>query len=82
MRCSHLLDKGLNAAEGASVSGRDIVVDGDEGAVGAADATAGGTETLKGLGGGHLMHKVAVDVDEATRGCIIYEVLLPDLRGG
>ena len=48
---AHLLDERLHALEGAAVRRGYVVIDGHEGAVGAADAAAGAAEALKGLQG-------------------------------
>lgn len=65
---------------------RDVVVDGDERAVRAANATSGLLEAFERLRRRHFVHEVAVDVEEsgASRdiGCrAVYQVSVPDLRG-
>ena len=77
---THLLDEGLDAAEGAAVGCGHVVVHRDQSAIGASHASAGGAEPLKGLRGRDLMHEVAVHVDETAGGRIVDEVLLPDLK--
>jgi hypothetical protein len=42
----------------------DVVVGGGEGAVGAADLSGGVFEAFEGLGGGHFVDEVAVDIEE------------------
>ena len=54
-----LLDEGLDADEVGPVGRRDVVIDGDQGAVGPPHAAAGEAEALKGLGGRHL-HCIAL----------------------
>lgn len=60
----NLLNKALNALQIGAVFGGNVVVDGYEGAVGAADGTGGEEETFEGLGGGYFVDEVAVDVEE------------------
>lgn len=57
---------------------RDVVVDGGEGAVCAADLPASVPQALKGLRGGHLVHEMAVDVDENVV-AVVDDVVVKDL---
>ena len=45
--------------------GGDVVVDGGDGAVGAADLAAGEAQAVEGLGRGDLVDEVEIDVEEA-----------------
>ena len=56
----HLLDEGLHIFEGAAVRGGNVVVHGDQGAVGTTHTSAGIAQTLEclqisGGGGGHIV---------------------------
>ena len=60
-------------------AGGDVVVDGGEGAVGAAELAAGQAEAVEGLRAGDLVDEMEVDVEDRGFACGLgYEVLLPD----
>ena len=62
-----------------AVGGRHIVIDDQQRLVGGAHGTAGKPEPLEGLGTGHLVNKVAIDIDEAGAvRLLIDEMILPD----
>ena len=59
--------------------GGDVVVDGGDGAIGAADLAAGEAEALEGLRGGDLVDELQVDVEDGGLACgFDDDVLLPD----
>mmetsp|Transcript_54566 Transcript_54566/g.173374 ORF Transcript_54566/g.173374 Transcript_54566/m.173374 type:complete len:829 (-) Transcript_54566:162-2648(-) len=73
-------DELLDGGELRAVGGGHVVVHGGEGVAGLTHRAARVAEPLEGLGGGHLVDEVAVDVDEA--GAVLLardDVLVPDL---
>mmetsp|Transcript_19895 Transcript_19895/g.41290 ORF Transcript_19895/g.41290 Transcript_19895/m.41290 type:complete len:515 (-) Transcript_19895:121-1665(-) len=73
-----LFDEAGHVHEGAAVRGGHVVVHGGEGAVRAADGAVGEAEALEGLGGGHLVDQVAVDVQEGGQAVVHDHVVVPD----
>ena len=62
------------------VGRRHVVVFGGDRQVGAAHATARQPEAVEGLGAGHLVHEVEVDVQQVGfAGCGVHDVSVPDL---
>jgi hypothetical protein len=63
-----------------AVAGRHVVVDDAERLLGRAHLAAGKAEPLEGLRAGHLVHQVAVDIDQAGAvRLLVHQVVLPDL---
>ena len=74
----------LLSAEGRLIDraavGGDVVVDGSEGEIGAADGAVVLAEAVEGLGGSDFVDEVAVDIEEgAAAGEVADDVGVPDL---
>jgi hypothetical protein len=65
--------------EAAFDGGGDVVVDGGDRAVGAADFASGQAQAFKGLRGSDLVEQLQVNVEQGWLACWLdYYVLLPD----
>ena len=64
----------------AAVGGRHIVVDHGQGALGVAHLAARQAQAFKGLGGGHFMDEMPVDIEQAGAIlCLVNQMIVPDL---
>mmetsp|Transcript_27361 Transcript_27361/g.58773 ORF Transcript_27361/g.58773 Transcript_27361/m.58773 type:complete len:430 (+) Transcript_27361:1081-2370(+) len=59
-----LFDECRNVQQGGAIGRGDVVIDRGEGAVRATDVAVGETQALEGLGGGHLVNEMTIDVEE------------------
>ena len=74
-----LLDEGRDVHQRRAVGRGDVVVDRGQRAVRPADGAVGEAEPLEGLGGGHLVDEVAVDVEQAREAVVLDDVVVPYL---
>ena len=56
---------GVENVEALGRGGGHVVIDGAEGEIGTAHLAAGQAQALEGLGRGHLMHQVQIDVEKS-----------------
>ncbi len=73
-----LFDKTLNVDQSGSIFCGNIVIDGSQGTVRTSDYAIGHAKSLEGLRGGHLVHEMAVDVEEGGHAVIVHYVIVPN----
>mmetsp|Transcript_28905 Transcript_28905/g.51672 ORF Transcript_28905/g.51672 Transcript_28905/m.51672 type:complete len:597 (-) Transcript_28905:259-2049(-) len=74
-----LLDELSGGGEGGTVAGGHVVIGDGEGAVGAAHGTPRGAQPLERLRAGHLVHQVAIDVQQRRAVLLhVHHMLLKD----
>ena len=59
-----LFDERFDIDEASTIRCGDVVVDGDEGAIGPPNTSASKAKTFKGLGGSNFVNKMAIHVDK------------------